>query len=477
METAESETAGAEAGPLPHAPGPSEEVPETEGTEGGETSHEWYYQEPTTGQPAGPWTVAQLRARWQRDEINGLTPVWHVGLESWIPIAEMSELKDALRQAVADVADVEERPAKRRRTLDEVPLIHTYTNEQGQLYVYDTVDEDWKASDIYEALLEEPSGDVPERPDREAPTVTVDGEGMTPEEQDAAMHELFEEANRGGPLGAGPTMDPRRQVASDLAVERAHGEVAAQVAKAKAAKAAKAGKVTEASEPKVEQEEVAAQEKAKPRKTKANRFKEAMEADEEPKEGEPKGVVYLGHIPDGFFEQQIKKYFSQFGDVTRFKLARSRKTGGSKGYAFIEFRQESVAKIVAQTMNKYILGNKTLVCTFKPREECHPKLFSGWREEISDPRPVKRAKHMLGFNDRPSVEVDGQAVPQMTKEQVKRRDLQKKKMKAKLKQLEVDYDIDEVLEGAADDEAEEEEPEVKHTKLPKKKKRRAASST
>eukprot|EP00435_Cladocopium_sp_Y103_P029018 s64_g7.t1 len=38
---------------------------------------------------------------------------------------------DALRQAVADV---EERPAKRRCTLDEVPLIHTYTNEQGQLY-------------------------------------------------------------------------------------------------------------------------------------------------------------------------------------------------------------------------------------------------------------------------------------------------------------------------------------------------------
>ncbi|CAL1156030.1 unnamed protein product [Cladocopium goreaui] len=264
------------------------------------------------------------------------------------------------------------------------------------------------------------------------------------------------------------------------------GKVKPKASKAKAQKAgdgeakkrkAKAGKVTEASEPKVEQEEVAAQEKAKPRKTKANRFKEAMEAEEEPKEGEPKGVVYLGHIPDGFFEQQIKKYFSQFGDVTRFKLARSRKTGGSKGYAFIEFRQESVAKIVAQTMNKYILGNKTLVCTFKPREECHPKLFSGWREEISDPRPAKRAKHMLGFNDRPNVEVDGQAVPQMTKEQVKRRDLQKKKMKAKLKQLEVDYDIDEVLEGAADDEAEEEEPEVKHTKLPKKKKRRAASST
>eukprot|EP00435_Cladocopium_sp_Y103_P007289 s64_g2.t1 len=109
--------------------------------------------------------------------------------------------------------------------------------EFEQIARYDTVDEEWKASDIYEALLkeeEQPSGDVP---DRKAPTTeTVEGEGMTPEEQDrdAALQELFEEANRGGPLGAGPTMDPRRQVASDLAVERAAGEVAAQVAKAKA---------------------------------------------------------------------------------------------------------------------------------------------------------------------------------------------------------------------------------------------------
>ena len=42
----------------------------------------------------------------------------------------------------------------------------------------------------------------------------------------------------GGPLGAGPTVDPRRQVATDLAVERAAGEVRAEVAKAKAKAAA-----------------------------------------------------------------------------------------------------------------------------------------------------------------------------------------------------------------------------------------------
>lgn len=47
-----------------------------------------------------------------------------------------------------------------------------------------------------------------------------------------------------------------------------------------------------------------------------------------------------------------KRYFSQFGEVTRFRISRSRKSGASKGYGFIEFRQESVARIVAQTMNK-----------------------------------------------------------------------------------------------------------------------------
>ena len=39
-------------------------------------------------------------------------------------------------------------------------------------------------------------------------------------------------------------------------------------------------------------------------------------------------VVYLGHIPHGFYEEEMNKYFSQFGTVTRLKLARSKKVCG-----------------------------------------------------------------------------------------------------------------------------------------------------
>ncbi|CAE7708238.1 unnamed protein product, partial [Symbiodinium sp. CCMP2456] len=61
----------------------------------------------------------------------------------------------------------------------------------------------------------------------------ADGEGMTREEQDAALKELFEEAAKGGSLGAGPMVDIKRRAAKEIAAEKANEQVAAAVAKAK----------------------------------------------------------------------------------------------------------------------------------------------------------------------------------------------------------------------------------------------------
>ena len=135
-----------------------------------------------------------------------------------------------------------------------------------------------------------------------------------------------------------------------------------------------------------------------------------------------RGVVYLGHIPHGFYEEEMRSYFAQFGTVTRLKLYRSRKvscsenelgvswfhesvsrcfhhlspelvrqeandpsfppflppslspspllffthtptqTGRSRGYAFIEFEFPEVAAIVAESMNNYLMFDKLLKC-------------------------------------------------------------------------------------------------------------------
>jgi hypothetical protein len=48
-------------------------------------------------------------------------------------------------------------------------------------------------------------------------------------------------------------------------------------------------------------------------------------------------TLYLGHVPHNFYEPAMRAYFGQFGEVQRLRLARSKKTARSKGYAFIEF--------------------------------------------------------------------------------------------------------------------------------------------
>jgi nucleolar protein 15 len=48
-------------------------------------------------------------------------------------------------------------------------------------------------------------------------------------------------------------------------------------------------------------------------------------------------VCYLGHLPHGFYEEQIRGYFEQYGEVRRIRVSRSKKTARSRGFAFIDF--------------------------------------------------------------------------------------------------------------------------------------------
>lgn len=183
------------------------------------------------------------------------------------------------------------------------------------------------------------------------------------------------------------------------------------------------------------------------RKTKANRL-EKMQARSEADDAEPRGVLYLGHIPPGFFEPQMKKFFSQFGRVLRLRLSRSKRTTQSKGYAFIEFEEESVAKIVAETMDKYLLFGRKLVCELVPKAKQHPALFKNWKHPITN-NPFKRqAKVRKLFNDRPTVDVNGEALPQKTLKQVKRRAESNTKLEKLLESLGVDYKLEEAGGGS-----------------------------
>ena len=96
-----------------------------------------------------------------------------------------------------------------------------------------------------------------------------------------------------------------------------------------------------------------------------------------PPYSERRAVIYISHLPHGFYEKELRQYLLQFGAVTNLRLGRSRKTGGSKGYAFVEFKYPEVAQIVCDTMNNYLMFDKLVKCQLVPPEKMDRKIFLG----------------------------------------------------------------------------------------------------
>lgn len=156
-------------------------------------------------------------------------------------------------------------------------------------------------------------------------------------------------------------------------------------------------------------------------------------------EDQERGVIYLGHIPYGFFEEQMRNFFSQFGEITQLRLARNKRTGNSKHYAFIEFSSKEVAKIVSEAMNNYMMFGRTLVSQYIPAEEVHANLFKNANRSFKK-IPWRKIERDVFNRDR------------STKEQAKRvKNLLKKdeKRKQKLQDLGIDYEFDGYAKNAS----------------------------
>ena len=63
--------------------------------------------------------------------------------------------------------------------------------------------------------------------------------------------------------------------------------------------------------------------------------------------------------------------------MTRIRLSRNKKTGASKHYGFVEFKNAEVAEIVAKTMDKYLLFGCILAVRVVPVSQIHPDLWKG----------------------------------------------------------------------------------------------------
>lgn len=128
----------------------------------------------------------------------------------------------------------------------------------------------------------------------------------------------------------------------------------------------------------------------------------------------------------------MKSYFSQFGDVEKIRLARNKKTGKSKHYGFLLFSSLSVAHIVAETMDNYLLLGHILRCKVVPNAEVHPALWVGANRKWRAVPSVRIEREKL---EKPRTkEQQGKSEGRLLKRQEEK--------KSKLKELGIDYEME-----------------------------------
>ncbi|KAK0116789.1 hypothetical protein ONS96_012639 [Cadophora gregata f. sp. sojae] len=89
------------------------------------------------------------------------------------------------------------------------------------------------------------------------------------------------------------------------------------------------------------------------------------------------GVIYLGRIPHGFYENEMRAYFGQFGKILQLRMSRNKKTGAGKHYGWIKFESAVVADIVARTMDNYLMFGHILKVKLIPDEQVNEDWFKG----------------------------------------------------------------------------------------------------
>ena len=139
------------------------------------------------------------------------------------------------------------------------------------------------------------------------------------------------------------------------------------------------------------------------------------------------GYVYVSHMPSGLEEEGLRKFFSQFGKVVKVKVSRSKKTGRSKGYSFIEFDEKEPARIAANTMHGFLLFGKQLVCQYL--DEVHKFTMFANKKNVKDPYPEFKER----YNAEESVE--------KTRERVKRLVENEKVLRQKLGDAGINYEF------------------------------------
>ena len=80
--------------------------------------------------------------------------------------------------------------------------------------------------------------------------------------------------------------------------------------------------------------------------------------------------LYVGNLPKSTTQEELNTLFAQAGNVTAAEVIKERKSGESKGFAFVTMSAQSEADKAISMFDAYSLSDHALkVSMAKPREQ------------------------------------------------------------------------------------------------------------
>jgi RNA recognition motif-containing protein len=88
--------------------------------------------------------------------------------------------------------------------------------------------------------------------------------------------------------------------------------------------------------------------------------------------------IYVGNLSREVTEDELRKEFEAFGQVTSINIIKDRYTGESRGFGFVEMATKSEAQAAINGLNGKSLGERTLsVSEARPRTEGGRRPYGG----------------------------------------------------------------------------------------------------
>lgn len=86
--------------------------------------------------------------------------------------------------------------------------------------------------------------------------------------------------------------------------------------------------------------------------------------------------IYVGYLPENFNDELLREKFAQFGKVASAKVIMDRETGLSKGFGFVEMKDDYEGQLAIDGLRSWVKedGRSVKVNVAREREQ---RSFSG----------------------------------------------------------------------------------------------------